>query len=698
MANHAQETRSAHHEASGGRRETTARRTGTLFLGLALLLASQAAWADTFDVVTKVQETSATTVWRIDEPNVKQRATSYQQIKFIPGDRISVDAGGCVQTGGHGRTWKRYVNPSGPNADRLYHGLIHIPGVTPKLTRLQQFGLNADHQISDPLPAGVNPAQLFLQLGYEDDGYGDNGYYAHDDGTEDQCKNVDHAFVVISIGHDGALPPNASQFVGIVPAKFRCQAAWAFRNFNTPTLSWSSFTNAFRLGVLDYLDPATYITYLAARGMASGGNCAGMSLLADVGEDQFVVASLKESFWQNYKGQNTPPPAVVPDINIAHWKQLSAYFLRNWIGTYFNNPATTAAAIERDLTKPDYNYGLLSLAHGTSGHVLVPLRVSRAGNQILIDVYDPNRPCGSIPDPENYPKVVITGGNWSYDMGSDGTWSGSNGMGYIPYVGEDGWSDLGTNLSGLTKVVFGSGTTVEQVTDSAGRHLFVDGRPGEVDTSARGLGRSLFRAPMYEQATRPKRPRAAGPALTLDHAVAETPAVRDQIQKLDATYAADYAGSGSVYVTTDPTLADLTFTLSGRDAARPVRALVSQQGEFFEMRSTGTTPAAARPLLIVHSLRSLAASGVTVQSRDGTPPMKVSFTHGVISQQAKSATIERTDDIAVSSGAKARITNNAMELLTASAPAPTQVSKQVVGENGAVTEAPVRQLMMSPAR
>ncbi|MBV9117894.1 MAG: hypothetical protein JOY63_11100, partial [Acetobacteraceae bacterium] len=155
---------------------------------------------------------------------------------------------------------------------------------------------------------------------------------------------------------------------------------------------------------------------------------------------------------------------------------------------------------------------------------------------------------------------------------------------------------------------------------------------------------------------------------------------------------------GSVYVTTDPTLADLTFTLSGRDAARPVRALVSQQGEFFEMRSTGTTPAAARPLLIVHSLRSLAASGVTVQSPNGTAPMKVSFTHGVISQQAKSATIERTADIAVSSGAKARITNNAMELLTASAPAPTQVSKQVVGENGAVTEAPVRQLMMSPAR
>ncbi len=188
---------------SRGRR----RQLAVVFLGLTALLANRAARADTFDVVTKLQDTSASTVWRIDEPNVKQPATSYQQIKFVPGDRISVDAGGCVQTGGHGRTWKRYVNPSGPNADRLYHGLIHIPGVTAKLTRLQQFGLKADHQISDPLPSGVNAADLFLRLGYEDDGYGDNGYYSHDDGTEDQCKNVDHAFVIIAIGHDGSLPP-----------------------------------------------------------------------------------------------------------------------------------------------------------------------------------------------------------------------------------------------------------------------------------------------------------------------------------------------------------------------------------------------------------------------------------------------------------------------------------------------------------
>ena len=59
-----------------------------------------------------------TETWRIDEPNVKQKVTPYPQIKFRPGDKVTIQASGCVQTGGTGNTWKRYVNPSGPDADR----------------------------------------------------------------------------------------------------------------------------------------------------------------------------------------------------------------------------------------------------------------------------------------------------------------------------------------------------------------------------------------------------------------------------------------------------------------------------------------------------------------------------------------------------------------------------------------------------
>jgi hypothetical protein len=684
-----------------GRTVPAIHNTTLAFAGTLVALAFvPTAYAATFDVITKLQDTSAATVWRIDEPNVQRHETSYPGIRFLPGDRVSIDAGGCVQTGGLGRTWKRYVNPLGANSDHLYHGLIQIPGITRGLERLQQFGLNTNHQIPSPLPAGIQESDLILRLGYEDNNYSDNGYWSHDDGNFDQCKNSKNAFVIVSIGHDGALPPQASSFVGITPDKFRCQAAWAFKNFDTSELSWSSFTNAFSLNAGNYLDPATYITFLAARGkLASSGNCAGMALLSLIGEDQFVVGNIKESFWQNYKPQNKglPSPSVALDINTAHWKQVSAYFLHHWLGSYFNHPATNAAAIEHDLTKANYNYGLLSLAHGGSGHVLVPLRVSHAGSKILIDVYDPNRPCGSIPDTATYPQVVIENGRWSYDMGGkDGVWSGSNGLAYIPYVGQDGWSDLGTSGTGILHVIFGADVNLEQVSDSKGRKLFLEGRNGEIDFSPSGLGQSVMHVPMYGAETPPKRPRSGGPVFKLDNAIAETPAMRERIAQFDKTYAADYGGSGMVFVVTEPNLADLTFTLSGKNPARPVRALVRQQDHFFELRSSAST-AAARPLLVVHNAENLAAGGVSVKSADATA-LKVAFTRGLVSPQAKTVTVEQTAEVEVLAATGVRVNNNELEVMTAGSPARTQLTRRVIDVQGEVTEAPVRELTMSPAR
>src|SRR5215467_14125412 len=134
-----------------------------------------------FDIITRSSPTPGTDVIRIDRPNVKQRSTEYRGITLRPGDTVTVEAGGCVQTGGTGRTWKRYVNPSGANSDRLYHGLIWIPGATSGLVRVQGV-------IGRPLKIspGTAAAQSFLRLGYEDDKYSDNGYWGHDDGTEDQ--------------------------------------------------------------------------------------------------------------------------------------------------------------------------------------------------------------------------------------------------------------------------------------------------------------------------------------------------------------------------------------------------------------------------------------------------------------------------------------------------------------------------------
>jgi hypothetical protein len=123
-------------------------------------------------------------VCNINRPNVTKHETEYPNIVFAPNDIVDVSADGCVQTGGVGDTWKRYVNPIGPG---LYHGLVRIP--TEPTTK------GALVRIKDVIGrrllvtgAGLPESQLVLHLGYEDNDYSDNGYDNHDDGTDDQCK------------------------------------------------------------------------------------------------------------------------------------------------------------------------------------------------------------------------------------------------------------------------------------------------------------------------------------------------------------------------------------------------------------------------------------------------------------------------------------------------------------------------------
>ena len=122
----------------------------------------------------------------INEPVVTKHETEYPAIVFAAGDIVEVTADGCVQTGGRGRTWKRYVNPAGPNSDRLYHGLVRIPTGTANSALVQiKSVIGRQLKVSG---VDVPESQLVLHLGYEDDNYSDNGYYAHDDGEPEQCK------------------------------------------------------------------------------------------------------------------------------------------------------------------------------------------------------------------------------------------------------------------------------------------------------------------------------------------------------------------------------------------------------------------------------------------------------------------------------------------------------------------------------
>jgi len=169
-----------------------------------LLVGSTPAWADQFDIISTEHPSANVEIIHIRQPNPKNDVTPYQSITFAPGDEIVVDAGGCVQTGGSGDTWKRYVDPSGDESDKYYFGEIWIPGVTQVMQPIQGI-------VHKPLfvPTGASTNNLFLRLGYSDDDRSDNSYDDHDNGTEDQCAGQDGgaAWVTLTVTHNAAPPP-----------------------------------------------------------------------------------------------------------------------------------------------------------------------------------------------------------------------------------------------------------------------------------------------------------------------------------------------------------------------------------------------------------------------------------------------------------------------------------------------------------
>jgi hypothetical protein len=136
----------------------------------------------------------------ISRPVVTESSFDYKSVVFRSGNTVAIDAGGCVQTGVLlGGTWKRYVNPSGPNSDHLYFGSMEIPAVSdfgnsppPDILAETRFSsLVGKPSVNVPSIAPATLATLVLH--YADYVYTDNGYYLHNDGTGNQC----------ALGNDG---------------------------------------------------------------------------------------------------------------------------------------------------------------------------------------------------------------------------------------------------------------------------------------------------------------------------------------------------------------------------------------------------------------------------------------------------------------------------------------------------------------
>jgi hypothetical protein len=149
------------------------------------------------ETVQQIPGPSGHTVWKITEPNVKQPRTEYPQIVFQPRSWVTVDAEGCVQTGGIGETWKRYAAPAGSNANIYYRGQIFIPGTG--MTTLQPVLGRQPQTYTIPASAVMAPGQNHLALGYTDDNFGDNGYGSHDNGTSNQCMDIGAVSITVDI-------------------------------------------------------------------------------------------------------------------------------------------------------------------------------------------------------------------------------------------------------------------------------------------------------------------------------------------------------------------------------------------------------------------------------------------------------------------------------------------------------------------
>ena len=141
-----------------------------------------------------------TTTYRIDEPNVKAKLTHYPEVTFAPGDRVTIAAGGCAQSGGIGDTWHRYVQ-----SNDLYYGTILIPSIEGAVAGMEAAPprLSQVTGTTDGVPGRTfvlpEPAQgLQLSLGFVDNKYSDNGYWEHDDGPGGQCRGIGNAYVIIT--------------------------------------------------------------------------------------------------------------------------------------------------------------------------------------------------------------------------------------------------------------------------------------------------------------------------------------------------------------------------------------------------------------------------------------------------------------------------------------------------------------------
>jgi hypothetical protein len=379
---------------------------------------------------------------------------------------------------------------------------------------------------------------------------------------------------------------------------------------------------------------------------------------------------------------------------------MSAYFVHKWLHSHFGAASTAAKSAQEDLANG--NYGLVSLSHGSEGHIVVPLSVETDGSEYWIYVYDSNYPCRNpTEDYHSYPKVIINGNNWSYEFDRDSnvTWTQSGGdIAYVPYHPDARWDILVNGLEDILLIAFGNNTNVDQMTDKNGRQLFKNSPPqgpADVDRSANGLGNDIVQIPIVGWGHPiPRDP--AGPPFVLTYPPEPSEFI-DTTNQMMAEYAPDYSFSGQLHAAQNLQLEQLEIQLSNSDPNNPVRALINRPVQWHEIKFDGAgNGAPINPSLTVEKISDLTRS-VTVRERNGQS-MKCSFTYGLISMVDQNITIQKADAVDVGTATiTAQINKDgSLQLFTNGQNQQTNISTRVTDSTGTIKDMPVRTQTVHP--
>lgn len=253
---------------------------------------------------------------------------------------------------------------------------------------------------------------------------------------------------------------------------------WGVTNTGTPTLSYGQYASAFRdvdnspewWDLTDWLEKAFY--ELVVKGLASKGNCFGMSLEAINAYKHKSLFSLPLNRFNNWN-------AVVNEFNIKHQYQVGAAGVWWFVGQFLSGNTHDPVSVFNE-TRNEFNRGnnpVVCIAQNFdfsgAAHCILPVGWDSSTKPWRLDIYDPNFPSAVralFVDPDK--NEFTYNGKSSYHGGA----SSGGRFHYMPYsmLNERPrtpiWDAIALLLAG-TVIIFGADTDTQSLVDSNGIDL-----------------------------------------------------------------------------------------------------------------------------------------------------------------------------------------------------------------------------------